>query len=61
MNNEQHVWGHSVVDARKYTTYTHSAPRYSWYSYFATATATGSITDSTAQDYIPEKAHQQVN
>ena len=27
----------------------------------ATATATGSITDSTAQDDISEKAHQQLN
>ena len=26
--------------------------------YLATATPTGSITDSTAQDDIPEKAHQ---
>ena len=31
------------------------APSYSWYLYLATATATGSITDSTAQDDIPRK------
>ena len=51
MNN---TFGAPVVDALP-------APSYSWYSYLDTATATGTITDSTAQDDIPKMAHQQVN
>ena len=47
-----------VVEARVYATpHALSAPNYSSYPYLATATVTGSITDSTTQD-ITEKAHQ---
>ena len=63
MNNKQHVWGpsYNLLSTRAYMPHTLSATSYSWFSYFATATATGSITNSTVQDDIPEEAHQQVN
>ena len=53
-DNEQWItrWGRSynLLSTCAYTPHALSAPKYSWYSYLGTATATGSITDSTAPD-----------
>ena len=61
-DNNDNTFGAALLSSmHTYTPHVLSAPSYSWYSYLATATSTGSITDSTAQDDIPEKAHQPVN
>ena len=46
----------STCRGRASTPHALSAPSYGWYPYLGTVTATGSITDSTVQDDIPEKA-----
>ena len=63
MNNKQHVWGpsHNLSSTSAYTLNALFVTSYSWFSYLATATATGSITNSRVQDDIPEEVHQQVN
>ena len=55
MNNTFGSLLQPVVDTRAYTPHALSASSYGWYSYLAMATATGSTTDSTAQDNIPQK------
>ena len=52
------TFGAALTSTCVYTPHALSALSYSWYSYLTTATATGSITESTAQD---EKVDQQVN